>query len=217
MRVIVYVEGPSDKLAMQELLRPLLALKAHQGVAVDFFETTEGDRKASLLVKAPVRAANILANDPEARVVIMPDLYPRNKAFAHETFPELAQGIRDRFESVLEGKGWADRCLGERLHVFCFKYDLEALVLAAELELADRLGVSSLQPTWSIPVEDQDHARPPKRIVEELFARYHKRYRDTVDAPAILGRASYTDIAARCPQCFERFVNWLADLDSEPV
>ncbi len=216
MRVIVYVEGPSDKLSMQALLRPLLVAKAQEGVAIDFFETTEGDRKASLLTKAPVRAANILAHDPEALVVIMPDLYPRNKAFAHETYTEMAEGIRERFE-VLGRKGWAGGPLRERLYIFCFKHDLEALLLAADQELAGRLGISELQVSWRIPVEDQDLERPPKRVVEELFARWNKRYRDTVDAPAILARANYDDIAARCPQCFKPFVDWLADLNTEPA
>ena len=35
MKVIVYVEGPSDKLAMEALLRPLLERKRGNGVSID--------------------------------------------------------------------------------------------------------------------------------------------------------------------------------------
>jgi hypothetical protein len=78
---MVYVEGPSDKLAMQELLHPLLEQKRQAGIDINFFETPEGDRKASVLTKVPIRAIRILQNNPDAIVIAMPDLYPRDKAF----------------------------------------------------------------------------------------------------------------------------------------
>jgi hypothetical protein len=96
--------------------------------------------------------------------------------------------------------------------VFCFKYDLEALILAAEEALKDRLGAKSLSVTWRIPVEDQNHNCPPKHIVEELFTKHGKRYQGTVDAPLILGASKYQDIAERCFQCFKPFVQFLASL-----
>jgi hypothetical protein len=83
MKVVVYVEGPSDKAAMNSLLAPLLETKKNQGVAIDFFESPTGDKKKTLLTKVPKRAANILFNNPHAVVVIMPDLYPKNKGFPH--------------------------------------------------------------------------------------------------------------------------------------
>lgn len=83
MRVIVYVEGPSDKASMNMLLRSLIEKKRREGIEIDFFESPSGDKKRTLLLKAPVRAAHILSNDPQAIVAIMPDLYPRNKAFQH--------------------------------------------------------------------------------------------------------------------------------------
>ena len=46
MRVIVYVEGPSDKAAMNALLEPLLEQKRQEGISIEFFETPAGDRKA---------------------------------------------------------------------------------------------------------------------------------------------------------------------------
>ncbi len=167
MRVVVYVEGPSDRVAMIVLLAPLLEQKRQEGISIDFFESPEGDKKASVLTKIPKRAAVIIRNDPSAIVVAMPDLYPKNKAFPHEAFEELKAGIVKNFDSALQAKERkVDARLRERFKVFCFKHDLEALILAAKKALGDRLGVRSLSVTWRIPVEDQNHQRPPKRIVE---------------------------------------------------
>ena len=197
MRVIVYVEGASDKIAMQELLRDLIDRKAGQGALIEFFETAAGDRKQTLLTKIPVRAVDILANDPTALVAVVPDLYPRNKAFPHETAQELAAGVLANFRSAFERKKVEDERVARRFRVFCFKHDLEALVLAAEDGLRSRLGARSLKPTWTIPVEDQDHEQPPKHVVEQLFRDHNRRYVDTIDAPIILHAASYQELAEK--------------------
>lgn len=210
MKVIVYVEGPSDKRAMEVLLAQLLERKTQQGVQISFFEAPKGDKKESVLKRVPIRAADIVLNDPAAVVVALPDLYPKNKGFPHETPDQLADGVRANFEAALKSKNAEDDGrLMQRFSVFCFKHDLEALILAAENELKAYLGAANLTKTWHIPVEDQDHGQPPKRVVEELFVAHDKRYKDTVDAPGILGRADYTDIAAKCPQCFKPFVEFL--------
>lgn len=210
MKVIVYVEGPSDKRAMEELLRRLLEQKSEQGVQISFFEAPKGDKKVSVLTRVPIRAVDIIVNDQTAVVVAMPDLYPKNKSFPHETVDELVAGVRSNFESALRSKNAdEDGRLAQRFHVFCFKYDLEALILAAEKELKAYLGAAKLTKTWRVPVEDQDHDQPPKRIVENLFESHDKLYKGTVDAPAVLGRADYEEIAAKCPQCFKPFVEFL--------
>lgn len=213
MRVCVYVEGPSDQYALEALLAPLLERMHQRGVAVNFFQSPEGDRKKTLLTKVPVKAANALLNDPESVVVVVPDLYPMNRGFPHGTFDELRAGVLGCFRRALADKGAADDArLEDRFHVFCFKHDMEALVLACTESLARRLGCRSLAPTWALPVEDQDQGKPPKRVVEELFHHHGKRYRDTADAPVILRGQAYTAIANACPQCFKPFVDWLESL-----
>lgn len=87
--VKIYVEGPSDKAAMTELLRPLIEHKAQQGVNIQFFEAPPGDKKESLMRKVPQRAALILANEPNTIVLVVPDLHPFNKAIPHETPEQL--------------------------------------------------------------------------------------------------------------------------------
>lgn len=210
-QVICYVEGSSDKLAMDLLLRPLIAKRAEEGVRIQFFETPAGDRKKSILLKGPTKALNILGNRGDAYVALIPDLYPQNRGFPHETLEELREGIFDHARGVLKKKGLEDEVLS-RLEVFCFKHDLEALVLASEEALAKRLGLSELKRSWVLPVEDQNLARPPKRVVEDLFQSHGQGYKDTVDAPAILEEAELQIVVERCPQCFAPFFAWLESL-----
>lgn len=37
MRVIIYVEGASDKTALEALLAPLIVAKSQQGIGIEFF------------------------------------------------------------------------------------------------------------------------------------------------------------------------------------
>ncbi len=209
MKVIVYVEGPSDQLAMQELLNSLLARLQTEGTSVSFIPT---GGKSRLMVQTPGKAANIVRNDPNAIVIAMPDLYPGNVGPAHQTASELSEVLQAQFARVLLEKGTNDVRISARFRVFCFKHDLEALVLAAEDGLRSRLGITSLACTWTIPVEDQDMDTPPKRIVEDLFRRHRDSYQDTVDAPLILGAVPYATIIQACPQCFGPFVAFLESL-----
>jgi hypothetical protein len=209
-RVIIYVEGSSDKMALQALLLPIIEQASQRGITISFFETPSGDRKYSVLTKVPQKAANILLNDTDSIVVAMPDLYPKNKGFQHETCEELFLGINKRFEKALRDKAQkSDFSIQNRFKVFCLKHDLEALILASEDSLKNQLGIHTFRITWHTPVEDQDHDQPPKKIVEDLYKAHGKRYRDTIDAPLILGASNYQDIAGKCPQCFKPFIEFL--------
>lgn len=212
IEVFVYVEGPSDVGAMNELLKDLITLKLQQGVSIKFFEAPPGDKKASVMRRVPERAVNILGFKPNALVVAMPDLYPFNKEIPHETASELQDVITAQFKAALRAKGLNDERYLERFKVFCFKHDLEALVLAAEEALALRLETNKLKVTWRIPVEDQNNDTPPKRIVEALFAAHGQRYAETVDTPLILGMADYHAITEACPECFKPFVDFLESI-----
>jgi hypothetical protein len=213
--VIIYVEGRSDVSAMNELLRGLIALKGQAGVRIQFFEAPPGYKKESVMRKVPRRAANILRNNPNALVVAMPDLYPYGVYKPHTTFQELEAIILDEFRAVLRAMGMnEDKRYLERFKVFCFKHDLEALVLAAQDALAFRLAADKLTVAWRIPVEDQNNDTPPKRVVADLFNQHGHAYSPTVDAPLILGMADYRNIAEACPQCFEPFVQFLEGIDA---
>lgn len=211
--VMVYVEGPSDQAAMTALLRPLIERKAQTGIRIQFFEAPRGDKKESVMQKVPKRAALILANDPNAIVIAMPDLYPLNKALPHETPQQLYDVVQIEFNNALKERGLADdRRYLERFKTFCFKYDLEALVLAAEEALALRLDKETVTVTWRKPVEDQNNNHPPKTVVRELFEQHGTNYAETADAPLILGLSDYLHIADACQQCFKPFVEFLEQL-----
>lgn len=210
MKIIVFVEGPSDKQAMEVLLRPLLEEKREAGIRIGFFESPTGDKKKTLLNKVPIKAVNILGNEPDSMVVAMPDLYPRNKGFPHETVEELVDGMHANFREALEKKGLEpDERIRSRFQVFCFKHDLEALLLVADRPLCAALGTERLERNWALDVENQNHDTPPKRIIENLFEECGQRYHETADAPLILRDCSYSEIAESCPQGFGRFVSFL--------
>ncbi|MBJ7296777.1 MAG: DUF4276 family protein [Dolichospermum sp.] len=218
MRVEIYVEGTSDKYAMEALLASLIEQKVQQGISIKFFaikgndNDKGGDAKKDLLTKIPIKAVNIICNQPDSIVVVMPDLYPRNKGFEHETIEELENGVLNNFNQVLQSKGINDNRLKEQFRIFCFKHDLEALILAAESQLITVLGVNSLSVTWTIPVEEQNHNVPPKDIVERIFQKCGKKYKGSTHGRIILGNARYQDIAERCPQAFRPFVEFLENL-----
>lgn len=100
--------------------------------------------------------------------------------------------------------------------MFCLKHDLEVLVLAAKEELLARLGTARPKIEWKEPVEDQNHGRPPKEVVKELFSAHGKSYEQTIDAPLILQKADYRILAERCPQCFKPFIEFLSNLAPAP-
>ncbi|MBI4798232.1 MAG: DUF4276 family protein [Desulfarculus sp.] len=211
MRVVVYLEGPSDVYAMKALLKPLVEEKRRQGVGIEFTQAGKGDAKAYLLTRVPVLAAVELAKRPDTAILVIPDLYPMGKAsFKDGTPEELEQGLRGNLKAALKANGQAySPDLDQRFKVFCFKHDLEALLLAAPQRLANRLGLKSLKPAWKLPVEDQNHEHPPKQVVQALFRKHGKNYDQKVDAPLILAGADYRAIAQACPQCFQPLVEFL--------
>ena len=224
MRVIIYVEGPSDKNAMEALLVNLIDKKSEEGVSIEFFpikgdkNDRGGDAKKELLLNAPIKAVSILCNDPNSIAIILPDLYPKNKGFPHETFQQLKAGIMENFYQALQKKGIQDERLKERFKVFCFKYEMEALILAAESALLGKLGklkFTSQDVTWTRPVEDQNHDRPPSEIVEQLFRDSGKKYNKKVDPQLILRNTSYQEIAEKCTQCFKPFVEFIEGIHTE--
>jgi len=209
MKVLVYVEGPSDRDALSALLRPIIEAGQGQGVGISFHPQHSKD---ALLDDVPRKAADHLADRPDDLVIAMPDLYPmarysgtRNE---HSSFNELQKLLHDRFVARADKLNLSDNAR-ERFHVHCLKHDLEALLLAAPAQLRQRLGTTEqLKKAWRKPVEDQDDDRPPKRVVEDLFKKYRKKpsYVDTTDAPWILGRADLTMVETACPQRFRPFV-----------
>lgn len=211
MIVNVYVEGQSDKLALEALLAGLLAEKLQEGVSIRFIPAPPtGDRKVVLLTKMPIKALNILRNQPDSRVALLPDLFPSNKGFTHKTEQELRAGIMNVFSHAVTSKNLADiPNLDHRFKVFCFKHDMEVLLLAAKENLAAHLACSKFSPDWVEPVEEQNQDNPPSKVVARWFSLCGRTYDKTMDARTILEDVDYRAIAGRCPQCFAPFVEFL--------
>ena len=55
--------------------------------------------------------------------------------------------------------------------------------------------------TERIPVEDQDHERPPKRVVEEMFRQRGKRYIETLHPRLVPGAADYREFLSGLAAC----------------
>jgi hypothetical protein len=214
MKVLVYVEGASDKQALTGLLEPLIRQKRMQGVYIQFIDRgSKGDVLSDTLLQ---KALRFLQSEPEGQLVVLPDLYPPNKGIVpHETVEELVEGIRDRFHQNARDWSVNSREIDDRFHVFCLKYELEALLLAAEEALEDHLDTDTFSVVWTHEVEDQNHDKPPKEVVREIFRKNGARYEETVDAPEILEAVVYTEIAERCPQQFQPFVDFLSSLGED--
>jgi len=200
--VFVYVEGPSDQLGMRELLADVMERAAGNGNKVAFYPL---NGKEPLLNKGPKKAINILRNRPNSYVFLVPDLYPHNKPFPHSTYNELKDKLERRFRDDIQRKN-CDARLAERFFVHCFKYDFEALILASEKALLNRLEKQRFSQSWTVPVENQDHDKPPKRIIEALFRDAGMKYKDTADAPWILSRSNHRELVKKCPQNFKPFL-----------
>jgi hypothetical protein len=209
VKVLVYVEGRSDVDGLRVLFRDLLTRKEQDGVAISFHEARKGDRKDWLLTAGVVNAVNILRGDPDTRVVIVPDLYPTSdRPFPHRTSDELISGIRRAFEHQVRRRG-ADERIIARFAAFCFKYEFEVLLLAAEKALCAHLKCGKLRLDWKRPPEDQDDGDPQKRVIRHLF-HAHGAFYDSVLTPAeVLRNASCRDLREACPQCFAPFVDFL--------
>jgi len=208
VKILVHVEGPSDRDGLGKLLFSLVSEGAKKHIGIRFLPL---GGKVEVLDKGPMKAASHLAEHPTDWVFLLPDLYPMSKfdgtANAHRSFEELRQLLTKRFQSHPDH---ARIPKGARSHfrVHCLKHDLEALLLAAPSALSKRLRTEdAMRGRWRIPVEDQDDQEPPKKVVADLFRQYSRqRYTDTVDAPWILERAKLEEIVQACPQQFAPLV-----------
>jgi hypothetical protein len=215
LKVLVYVEGPSDRTALEKLLRSLLDQGKRNGVGICFIPLGNKDK---VLHDSPRKAADHLADAPEDWVFAVPDLYPMARyegtGDAHGSLAGLRKLLLERFTERADRLRLPE-AVRPRFRVHCLKHDLEVLLLASPEALRQRLKTQDqLRGVWRQPIEDQNDARPPKRIVEQLFDKYRRKpaYQDTVDAPWILERARLEEVRKACPQCFAPLVTELEAL-----
>jgi len=213
MRVIIYVEGISDKTALTVLFERLIKIKAGNNIYIDIFESPKGNKKYTLLTKVPLKAANIVTQLPDSIVIAIPDLHPFNVAFPHETPEQIQEGMYKIFLDRLSKKRIKNPGeLTDRFKIFCFKFEMEVLLLACEEGLKSYLKTNNFDISWIKPVENQNDNIPPKQIISRLFEANNKKYHEAVDTALILQNCSYEQLKELCPQCFRPFAEYLERL-----
>jgi hypothetical protein len=220
MKVFVYVEGPADSFALSSLWLQWKEQLQPAGWGIQIIPLTD---KSRFFRKIGQVAAEKLVNNDKDLVVGLPDLYPNanyeETEFRHGNVQELKDLQRHLVrQSLKEVYQLDDKDVGKKLDRFCpsaLKHDLEMLLLAARAELRAFLGTPDTLGNWIKPVENQNQTRPPKYVVSDLFrTKAGRRYRDTVDASAVLRRVqNLRDILflSGQPQCpvFIEMLNWI--------
>ena len=170
---------------MKELFASLIMEKSAAGTSIQFFQSREGDKKKTLLTHTPRVAARTLKNKIGSIVAIVPDLYPPNKGFPHRTYDELRTGAEAVFirECGRIASGSENELLA-RFKVFCFKHDLEVLLLASPEALKNHLRTESLKINWTSPAENQNHDVPPKTRRKKTLHRARRVLRRDRRRPA---------------------------------
>lgn len=231
MKVWIYVEGVSDKLALLTLWKSWCERLRTKGYGIKIIPL---DGKSKFFRKIGHLVAEKLIANEEDIVVGLPDLYP-NRPYVgtkseHSNMIELKSVqkklVCDALQEVFGVNKQRAKQLLERFSPSALKHDLEMLLLAAQGELRSYLGTPDSLGNWCNPVEDQNQDQPPKRIVEELFrtkSKTKRAYRDTKDASAIL--RNVTDIKTiiydehKQIKCliFKGLVDWIGEKTEIPA
>ncbi|MCX5644279.1 MAG: hypothetical protein NTZ17_06295 [Phycisphaerae bacterium] len=219
MKVWVYVEGPADRSGLEALWDGWRQKLKQAGWGIHVIPL---DGKDKFFRKIGAHAVEKLIADSRDLVVGLPDYYPNQPylgtRYQHATLKALLDVQQKLVRDTLESRRCDAGTFLGRFHASSLKHDLEMLLLAARGQLCAHLGTPDHLGHWRRPVEDQNHDRPPKRVVEELYLQKKGRaYRDTKDAPAVLASVSdprqllYLESGQlQCP-VFKEMLDWLAE------
>jgi len=232
MKVWVYVEGPSDVVALNALWGTWKESLRLVGTNIECLPL---DSKAKYFRKIGSRAAEKLMHNDRDIVVGLPDLYPTNvfdsTEYKHKCLRELSEQQSRLVRHALKTTfGRREDDVEEHLNRFlgsALRHDLEMLLLAAKEALRTVLGTRDQLGSWRHPVEDQNLDKPPKRVVEDLFLHRSAKgraYRDTSDAPRVLKLVSDSlgsilvneHGSIECPE-FKRVLDWIGHKTGVPA
>jgi len=175
----VYVEGPSDKLGLEALLRNEIRDWRQRGIGLRLLPL---GGKGNVLGEIGRRTRLALATNHADHIFALIDLYP-----GHVDAESLRQELRQRVEPQWHA----------RFHAHVAVHDFEAWVLANKEQLSKRLGVATLH-GFNSP-ETVNDQKPPAERLKELFIRHKRTYQKEVDGPAILRRTTPAVISDQCP------------------
>ena len=229
MKVWVFVEGESDRIALNALWASWQTRLGKKGWGIQIHPLVD---KSRYFRKIGHRAAEKIVHDEHDLVVGLPDLYP-NAEYSHtdckhadlsELKAVQTRLVRDALQTVFNLPPKNAEATLARFCPSALKHDLEALLLAAVDELRQVLGTEETLGKWRHPVEDQNQQKPPKYVVEELFrTKKGRSYRDTRHAKVVLEKV--TDIKKllfsssgqlECP-VFKETMDWIAARTGVPA
>lgn len=182
----VYVEGPSDKLGLEALLRDETADWRQRRIG---FRLLPLYGKGNILREIGRKTQLALDKGGIDHVFALVDLFPGHTD---------AESLRQELRNLVEPR-WHSR-----FHAHVAVHDFEAWVLASREELGKRLGMANLH-GFNSPETINDQ-KPPAEHLKELFIRHQRTYQKEVDGPAILRRTTPAVISSQCPN-FQLFYN----------
>lgn len=230
MKVWLFVEGESDRLALSALWHPWLDRLKLEGHGIKFLPL---ESKAKFFRKIGHRVAEKLKASDDDIAVGLPDLYPNaefaGSPYCHDDINEL-RDVQTRLVTLAlhqvfgMRKREAEECTRQRFHPSALSHDLEMLLLAARDQLRNHLRTRDQLGGWRHPVESQNQTQPPRRIIEDLFRTKCKRkYSETTDAMAILGKVSdlrtilFNDAGQLQCSVFKGMVDWVGQRTGVPA
>lgn len=179
MTIRVYTEGEAEEKALGPLLRrELEALRDCRWR----IETRCVPGKERLLKQIAKRVRLAVETDGVDAVFALVDFHPDTRPL-EELKAEMGRHV--------------DKDHRGRFHPHVAVHDLEAWILADHGPLQRRLHTALKG--WDSP-ESVDMLKPPKRHINELFLSHIRHaYKETIDAPKLLGQADTNLIARKCP------------------
>jgi hypothetical protein len=196
-KIIIYVEGQTDKAGLEALLSERISSALNNGVTIDIFHPSKSDHQKTLIYNYPIKAIKTIQNNPKSIVFILPDLHPMNRhGMTYNTHDELCKIIQSHAEKVS-----TDSRILTRFHAHCFVHEFEALLMACPKEIETLTGTTvPSEYNWSNP-EQQNGKFPPKKVIEHIYPTYE----GAADAAKILKEVPLEQITAKCPY-FAQFV-----------
>jgi hypothetical protein len=229
MKVWIFVEGESDRIALNTLWSKWRESLGRVGWGIQIITL---ENKSRFFTKIGHRAAEKLTNNEDDLVVGLPDLYPNreymNSQYKHDNIGELkivqTKLVEKALAEVFGLSQIKSKEALERFHPTALKHDMEMLLLAAREELRIVLGTPDTLGNWRHPVEDQNQIKPPKYVVEDLFqAKKGRKYRDTVHAKAVLEKVPdiqtiihHSGNQLQCP-VFKELIDWIGTRTRQPA
>jgi hypothetical protein len=222
MKVWIFVEGESDRIALNTLWGIWRESLRKCGWGIHIIPL---DGKSRFFRKIGPRAAEKLINNESDIVIGLPDLYPNceyeNSQCKHADLAELKRVqvrlVKNALADIFHLSSQQTETVLERFFPTAFKHDMEMLLLAARDALRTILGTQDALGNWRQPVEDQNQIRPPKYIIDDLFqTRMGRKYRDTVHAKAVLEKVADINTLLyrngnqlQCP-IFKDLIDWIS-------